>query len=275
MWTRPRITNNALLPMPLVKTESKGVLQINEGDIVVCAGGGFFGAKAVHLAKIRGAKVLVLDVDAECEAVRQELCSSIHDSFALRSVPSAGDAVLIVGDAIETMLRILEALTPSVIVPAVQGHFFGKLVKAWLERRNVKVRAASEHLKDVLCGIPRRLVLLCDERDAVVVTSYMPSGEVCKAGCVQPEICPVTKVRKPAPMFRLLEFALDACGFESFVLRSELLDGGVGGVRGEAVVRTLDALRRLEAELSMRVLAVATACACHGILNLFSLSTSD
>ncbi|HEX59077.1 MAG TPA: hypothetical protein ENF26_02885 [Methanomicrobia archaeon] len=250
-------------------------LEINEGDIIVCVGGGTFGTRAVRLAKSKGARVLVLDIDENCEAVKQRLCSSLYKDFAHCRLPESGDAALIVGDAAGTLLRILDALTPSVVVPAVQGHFFGRFVRAWLERRGIKVRAASERLKDVLCGIPERLVLLCDEHNAVIVTSYMPADKVCKEGCRQPEICPVTGLRKPAPMFRLLEFALDACGFKSFVLRSELLEnGGVGGVRGEAIVRMLDALQRLETEIQSSgavIIAVATSCSCHGILNLFSL----
>ncbi|MHC1580046.1 MAG: MDR/zinc-dependent alcohol dehydrogenase-like family protein [Candidatus Alkanophagales archaeon] len=252
-------------------------LKINEGDIIICAGGGAFGTRAVRLAKSRGARVLVLDVDENCEAVRQRLCSSLHRDVARCGLPEGGDAALIVGDAVETLLRILDVLRepPSVVVPAIQGHFFGRFVRAWLERRGIRVRAAGERLKNVLCGIPGRLVLRCDERNAVVVTSYMPAGKVCREGCGQPEVCPVTGLRKPAPMFRLLEFALDACGFEGFVLRSELFEGGgVGGVRGEAVARMLDALRRLETKVrdsEAVFVAVATSCSCHGILNLFSL----
>ena len=235
---------------------------IKEGDLLVCLGGGYFGAKAARLGKECKARTIIIDTNPDCAA--REIVDIVLTG---QETIEAGQVSLIVGDAMEILFSILEGEVPQWIIPAVPGNSLGKLVKSWLTAKGLKVASGGGLLSEVLAGLPHRLVLSADEESGTLITSYMMEGKMCKEGCSQPRICPVIKRKKPAPMYELLEFSAAEvvdC-YKIFVSREF---DGVGGVPGAVVKKTLRYLARLTPPYS---LAIGTSCRCHGILSLFKV----
>ena len=235
---------------------------INEGDLIVSLGGGYFGVKAASLGKEYKARTLIIDTNLDCAA--REIVDVV---LTEQSTLGAGQVSLIVGDAMEILFGILEGEVPQWIIPAVPGNALGWLVKSWLTAKGLKLASGGGLLTDVLAGLPHRLILSADEKSGVVISSYMMEGMRCEDGCSQLGVCPVTKRKRPASMYRLLEFSVSEAVDYYKVFRSRQFEG-VGGVPGEEVKKTLKYLASLTPPYS---LAIGTSCRCHGILNLFQV----
>jgi len=235
---------------------------INEGDLLVCLGGGYFGAKAARLGKERKARVLIIDTNPDC-AAREIVDVVLTGAGTIK----AGQVSLIVGDAIENLPGILETETPKWIIPAAPGHSLGKFASSWLRAKGLEVASGGDLLTGVLAGLPNRLVLSADEKSGIIISSYMAKGLRCKEDCIQLRVCPVTRRRKPAPMYGLLEFSVSEAVDYYKIFVSRQFDGA-GGVRGAEVKKTLKYLASLTPPYS---LAIGVACRCHGILSLLKV----
>jgi hypothetical protein len=235
---------------------------IQEGGLMVCLGGGYFGAKAARLGKECKARTMIIDTNPDCAA------REIVEVVLTEQEPiEAGQVALIVGDAMETLFNILGGEVPQWVIPAVPGHALGKLVNSWLTAKGVRVSSGGYLLAEVLDGLPHKLVLSTDEKSGILISSYMTQGLKCKEGCVQRRICPITKIKKPAAMYELLEYSVaEAIDFYKIFISHQF--DGVGGVPGEVVKKTLDYLASLAPPYT---LAIGTSCRCHGILSLFKV----
>lgn len=235
---------------------------IKEGDLLVCLGGGYFGAKAARLGKKCKARTLIIDTNPDCAA--REIVDVVLTG---QGTIKAGQVSLIVGDAMEILSGILEGEVPQWIIPAVPGHSLGKFVSSWLRAKGLKVASGGGLLTEVLAGLPNRLVLSADEKSGIIISSYMAKGLRCKTNCSQLKICPVTKRQKPAPMYELLEFSVSEAVDYHKIFVSRQFDG-VGGVPGAEVKKTLKHLASLTPPYS---LAIGVSCRCHGILSLLKV----
>jgi len=243
-----------------------------ENRLIVVAGGGYFGTKAVKFAKEMGGRVVVVDSRIDCEASKfvDEIVEG-GDPCQVLNV-RAGSATLSVFDAVEFLSRLMKVTVPDYIAPAVPGHLAGKVVKSWLEREGLTVECGSEAMRDVISGIPEGLIVQKDEGMGVIITSYMQEGGQCKVPCDQPlDRCQTTGRPKSGPMYRILKNAARNKVTLSKVLFSHNLRGEVGFFKGSELMSFLTNIKRLKTPYS---LAVGTACGCHGILNLFLVHTS-
>ena len=179
----------------------------------------------------------------------------------------AGQVSLIVGDAMEILFSILEGEVPQWIIFAVPGHSLGRLVESWLRVKGLKVASGGGLLTEVAAGLPHRLILSADEKSGILVSSYMAKEIRCQQNCSQLGMCPVTKRKRPAPMYELLKFSVSEAVDCYQVFVSRQFDG-VGGVPGAAVKKTLKYLASLTPPYS---LAIGVSCRCHGILSLFKV----
>ena len=235
---------------------------IREGDLLVCLGGGYFGAKAARRGREGKARTLIIDTNPDCAA--REIADVV---LTAPGTVTKGQVSLITGDAMEILSRIMEGEVPQWIIPAVPGHSLGKFVSSWLRAKGLKVAGGGDLLTGVLAGLPPRLVLSADEKSGIIISSYMAKGLRCKEDCIQRRTCPVTKRRKPAPMYKLLEFSVSEVVDCYRIFVSHQFDGA-GGVRGIEVKRALNYLAGLTPPYS---LAIGVACQCHGILSLLKV----
>lgn len=210
---------------------------------VLIIGGGKYGAKAGRYFKEQAARVILVDNNPDCPA--REFASS-GDFFA-------SDAK----DAWKLALR----LKPDFIVPTHPGHTLGKWLGEYFH-----LLPLPDYLPRVLGRLPSSLVLGCDETDAVLVSSYMGNGELCDGDCLPgSDRCTKTGKPRPAPLYRLLDYAISGLFDCGRIFESEQMAAGVGAIRAPEFIALV---REIEAG-KPRTLAVGTACRCHGVLSLF------
>lgn len=237
--------------------------------LVVIAGGGYFGTEALISAKESFAKIILLDVFPDCKAsgLVDEIINGIDLGEALNV--KANEAKLFICDAIRFLVDFLKKVIPDYIVPAVPGNLTGKLVMTWLEDQGFKINFESRLLKEVLEDIPKSMINYYDEDSGIIVTSYMPKGSLCKIPCDQPlEFCPTTGKPKAGTMYKILEYATWDKVKASKILCSQKLQRNVGCFKGGELASFLSYIDRIERPYSI---AIGTACACHGILSVFSV----
>lgn len=241
-----------------------------EGRLVVVAGGGHFGAKAVEYAKKAGARVVILDTDPDCAAAwfANWTFRTFENGtlFDLRG----GTAALFVQDAVDSLLLLLRTMTPDYIAPALPGHLTGWVMERWLRSRGLRANPAPKAAKKVAAAMPEGTVLQTDAKNGVVVTSHMPLGSRCRVPCQQPpDRCATTGRAKAGPMHDLLARAAVENADLSRVLVSRLLGPEAGCFGGPGLASLIADAGRLSPPYT---LAVGTSCGCHGIMNVFRVT---
>ena len=237
--------------------------------MVVVAGGGHFGSKAAKYAKESGARVAIVDLDPHCAAAA--FADSILGGYGKGALDTEGSAVLFVQDAVDFLLDLLRSTTPGYIVPAVPGHLAAWVVERWLKTKGLVV-SPSGMVSKVTSAMPQSTILFTDEAKGVVVTSYMPQGQLCRLPCMQPgDRCPTTGRAKLGPMHRFLSEAAAGNADITRVFVSRLVGPEAGCFRGEELASLLVDLGSATPPYT---LAVGTSCECHGILNLFAVSNN-
>lgn len=237
---------------------------LKEKELVVCLGGGYWGAKGAVIAKNHGASAIVIDKDPECAA--GEVADAIITERHLEKLDIEG-VVLYVGDAVGALIKILKITTPDWIIPTTPGGFGGRLVESWLSTNSVELIRSGRLVYSSLGGLPPKLVLSADRRSGTIVSSYMPEGLKCKTDCSAPKTCPVTGRRKVSPMYELLEFSICEVVEHYRIFVTKQL-GGIGGIPGSEVREALEYIDKLAPPYS---LAIGTSCRCHGLVNFFEV----
>jgi hypothetical protein len=235
---------------------------IRRGDFVVIVGGGRWGTKGAVIAKEAGARTVIIDSNQEC------LSSKIADRILTDKEIRGGkieETSLVIGDLTDVLVNILKYEHPQWIVPAIPGGTLGKLMEKWLVIKSLKVTENKSLIKNALTLLPKQVVLYTKPDN--IITSYMPKGMRCQVPCQQPEMCPVTGYKKPAPMYELLELALTkvVSYFKIFVAQDI---GGVGTISGPEVQEWLEYVEGLATPYS---LAVGISCRCHANTTLFDV----
>lgn len=205
-------------------------------DIVF--GGGKYGSEAVDFLLENGRSFVVLDVDENCVA-RKKFGLPEYDGTERNSFLKGG---------IKELLDLIEKLSPEFIFPTAPIHLAGALVM-----NKYGLKTWNEGVDFILSGLPSRLVV-SSGRGSVVV-SYN-RDEQCLPNCSAPDVCPVTKIKKPAPMYEMVGFAMK----DGFVVKSHYLKPGLGAIKGN------DLLKLFEWAESRDKVFVATACRCHGVI---------
>jgi len=249
-------------------SESAG-LTSKKTSLIFVAGGGTFGSKALSDVRksMKGARVLMADVDERCPARGLVEAVVREEELSVGALEAVG-SMLVVGDAAKVLSKVLRmGFRPKVVVPAIPRHFAADFLRLELEGRGRRVSPAPFALEEALRSFPKDLVLSASAESAVFTSSYMPPQSKCVVPCAQPNICPVTGRFKPKPMFELIKGALRSAD-AALVLESRRIGEFSGGFDFDELwsfVREVEA-RSASEDL---VVAIATACKCHGVVNFF------
>ncbi len=235
-----------------------------KGKLVFVMGGGKFGTSALRYLKAKGAKVLVVDVKADCMAKSevnvQDAELGVSDSLV------DGQAAFLVGDAVDLLAAFLETKVPDLVVTAIPGNAVAKVVESWLAKRGYKLEPYLKVFPKVLENIPKSLISVVDKDSGIIVVSYMPSHMRCRENCMPPkDFCAATGRPKIASIDRLLQFSVYSLVDKSGILTSRQLTGGLGAIDGKALHSLLKQLENIHKPYTQ---AIGTACDCHGILKL-------
>lgn len=213
------------------------------GKIALVIGGGNYGTKACRFFKKQKARVILVDNDHECKAK----VFAAKEDFILKDAKDAWGLAL--------------KLKPDFIVPTHPGHTCGKWIREYFH-----LRPLSDSISNVTKRIPQSLFLGCDKPNARLIFSYMTKGKLCREDC--PHLtnkCSLTGEPRPAPLYRLLEYAVFGLFDCAKIFASEQMAPGVGAIKASEF---LEFMKEIEIK-KPKTLAVGTACLCHGVLNLF------
>jgi hypothetical protein len=207
----------------------------------VIIGGGAYGVACARYLLDRGLQCVIVDPDPAC--------------LAAESISSHG-CVLVPG-GIPAALEEILVERPAYVFPTAPVHVMAALVQTLSPRAPDIDRAAR-----LSCRIPPGV--LVSAGDGSLVVSYNPEGR-CLSACAAPQVCPVTGIAHPVPLFALLRRAFPG----AWILESLQLAPGIGALSGSDVIAVLEAS---EIRGSM---VVGTACCCHGIVTALAAEEKE
>ncbi len=220
-------------------------------------GGGKYGLEAVEYLLSRNRSFIVVDVDSKCLVAKNYDLTrvNIRDVEKLKFITEKdhSEGYFIEGGVFEA-LKVIELLKPEHIFPTAPIHLSAALIQ-----EKFKLNPWFEGVDTILSGLPPKVIVSAG-RGSVVVT-YNRDYE-CQPNCSAPDRCPVTGILKPAPMYRLLEFAVP----KGFILQSHQLKPGIGALKGDE----FDLL--VKWAYGKKELIVGTACRCHGVVTALKKS---
>lgn len=235
--------------------------------MIFVAGGGFHGAKAVKMLKDRDT-IVVADVNDECRA-KEYVEYTVRNIDHLSRVKYG--SVLVIEDAPKFFIEMIARnIIPEIVIPAIPRHFAGEVFRLFLESRGYGVKPYNGDISAALRVFKMYGVHVKDDaNEGVVVASYMPFTLKCNPGCQEPPRCPVTGRTKPMPLHQLMHSAFSKVAYNTIVFASRLITEGVGGFSGHLLYNMLTELADFRGNSFSA--AIATACSCHGVANLFSI----
>jgi len=208
-------------------------------DIVF--GGGKYGLKATEWLMKMNRKFVVIDKDENCLVMKTL-------SLPTFSMERGG----FLKGGIKEVLSLIESINPEYIFPTAPIHLSASLLiekmqlKPWNQGLEFILQYLPEDVKEFLISLGKGSVVL----------SYN-KNDSCIENCSAPDVCPVTKMRKPLPMYELIKLIKIP---DSFVVESKYLKPGLGAIEGSTILKLFK-----WAEDKKRIV-IATACRCHGIL---------
>lgn len=211
-------------------------------------GAGRFGKRALNelLARKRSAHIVL--VDRCCDAL-----AGIREA-RVRTVCMDG------ADFLDRML--LDGGRPDWIIPALPVH----LAFEWVRRR-IEKTGRIERLP-VPPSLERSLPNVWPGRKGELFVSH--ADFICPPDCLEPAgTCTVTGRPRPANLYDVLG-GLSAQGLQTVVLRSRQLSAGTGGYRPKALFAALEGVEKARSDVLL-----ATACRCHGVLQIFRVHRSS
>ena len=232
--------------------------------LIFVMGGGKFGTNALRYFTDKDAKVLVADINHDCLAHSQ--VNFISDQIDVFDSLVGGQSALVIGDAVEILLATIKRHNLDLLVTAIRGNAIAKIVEVYVTKHGKKFEPYTSAFSEVLKSIPESLVSFTDNDSATIVVSYMPANLRCRENCFPPKgFCPETGRLKQATMYKRLMFSIFGLTDVSGVLMSKQFTGGLGAIEGKDL---LSLLKQLDNIKSPYIIAVGSACDCHGIINL-------
>ncbi len=208
-------------------------------DIIV--GGGKYGCNAVKFLKSKQKSFVIVDIDPDCQAVKQ---------FKLKTADSLDlDGEYFIHGDLSTVIQLIDKLKPEYIFPTAPVHIAAEMAKI-----RFNLTSWSEAANDILYRLPPVIVLTAGK--GKIIVSFNRDGN-CLEKCAMPKICPSTHITKPCTMIELMKFARP----DALILTSHLLEPGLGALKGE------DILEFFKWAKDKDRFVVGTACDCHGVFS--------
>ena len=213
-------------------------------DIIV--GGGKYGCIAVEYLRRNRRGFVLVDKDPNCIATKR---------FKLTpSIPIGTEGEHFLEGDIAQVLELIERLKPEYVFPTAPIHIAAELAK-----RKFELAPWDEVIDCILANLPPSVVLRSGSGNLIV--SYNRDN-TCLERCEAPEVCPVTRKRKPCTMDKLVKSAYP----EGILLVSYQLAPGMGALKGNELLEFFTQAEKKDK------FVVATACGCHGFFSALKKS---
>jgi len=209
-------------------------------------------------------RVAVLDADEHClVADRCRVCGSIDELW------SEAKPLLLCEDAISTAVAVLEKGGIDLLIPGMPGHAAGRLAMAW-GGGGLSPRGSSFLEKELVARLGELGKVTMNPDNGTVLMTLNVGSKECPEDCEQKEICPLTGQPLGTNLCQVSEDVLDGMSIGHTVLRT-LKVGGYGVIPG----KDLETMRGMvEGSEVGDIIAVATCCPCHAVMNLFKVCST-
>ncbi|MGV9202836.1 MAG: hypothetical protein ACOC44_02320 [Promethearchaeia archaeon] len=249
---------------------------------ILIVGGGKFGKKAVEFAKNSKYNIIIIDKNPECYT-KQFADIIIENNTELKqhiNKLEEGKILFFQGDIIEN-ISLLDLLNPKFVIPVVPIHFIAVLILHYLNRESIKVNRDKSKVRQIAPKIKPGILLDSVESKGVIYLSYAKKNETCPENCTAPrDFCPNFEREKPITITNYLKkfFKSENTFFFNkkakkivFIIESEQLRGGLGGIPGSLIQFILKELKTNKVWMKENnfELIVATTCNCHGVVNFY------
>ena len=252
--------------------------------ILIIAGGGKFGKKALDYAKYNNYKTILIDNNPKC------FCSP----YATREFDNLGDFYLKIEEIkpgevffliheISIIYELVIKFKSDYVIPVIPIHLLALIIQILLrEKTNINLTSDGDLTIKLVNNADKELLLTHSQEQGVAYLSYAKIDEICPDNCFGPEIyCPNFEREKPITITRYLKIYYEINNNfrlkEDDILRiivineSYQLMPGLGGLKGEDLNFILKRLNEKLDIISIQKfnLIIATTCNCHGVINFY------
>ena len=232
-----------------------------EGPKALLLGGGSICADTLPELTKLGCSIAVLDLDPDCA-----VASACHRAGSPEELWQGDRPSLLLGDAVNNAVEVLQRWKVDLLVPCIPGHAAGRLLMVWGAGR-LQPRGSPQlldELKGILAGQGSATM---DPFSGTVIASLNTGQRPCPLGCVQEGPCPLTGSQRGLRMDIVLEEMFERLGIKALVIHPVRV-----GVFGAITARQLEGVRALLDDLGdINTVALATSCSCHAIANTFRM----
>ncbi len=256
-------------------------------SILIIAGGGKFGKKALDYGRKNEYKTILIDNDPNCfcaHYVTQKF-DNINNFYSKMENVEAGEVIFLIYD-ISIIYELIIKFKPEYIIPVIPIHLSALILEEFLlENTHVNLTSDKDSIKSFVANVSEELLLTYNVEKGIAYLSYAKIDEICPDNCIGPEdFCPNFNREKPITITKYLKNFYkvdDIIRIQNddkneilkviIIIESKQLMPGLGGIEGNDishVFKTLENNFDLFLNKSYYVI-IATTCNCHGVINFY------
>lgn len=252
-------------------------------NLIIIAGGGKFGLKALEFVNRNNFKTIIIDNNPNCYIAKfvTHKFDNIED-FNLKLNNLKDGDIFFLNQNIEIVYELIEKLDPKYVIPVIPIHLMASVLISFLLKFSIKLIPATNLTNKFSKNANPELLLNQNIENGVVYLSYAKLDEICPDNCSGPEeYCPNFKREKPITITRYLKdfyevkntVIIEKNKIPKFIIINESyqLMPGLGGLKGKDISKNIKILQKnLDILLNQRFnIIIATTCNCHGVINFY------
>ena len=255
-------------------------------NLILIAGGGKFGEKAVLFARKKNFSAILIDKDSNCYASKfidekldiSNLQDLNIDYFKVKKI-------YFLNADISVILELIEKFNPYYIIPVIPIHLLAEILKLYFIKNDIRLNSDDNSTENFFVKADKSIILNYIKEKAVIYLSYAKIDEICPDDCSGPlRFCPNFKREKPISISSYLKNYFEAkdvikiknSDFIKIIILAESyqLMPGLGGFKGKDIKTIIETLNKaINSLLNVRFKCIiATTCNCHGVINFFKNS---
>jgi len=253
-------------------------------SILIIAGGGKFGRKAVDFAKKNKYKTILVDKNPTCfcSSYATQKFEALRDFYSKIEEIEAGEVFFLIHD-ISIIYELLVKFEPTYVIPVIPIHLSALIIKNFLrEKININLTPNEDITIKFVSSANKELLLTYSLEEGVAYLSYAKIDEVCPDNCFGPEnFCPNFNREKPITITSYLKNYFDL--HNSFrvvededlkvivIYESTQLMPGLGGLKGIVFNNIFKNLEEIFDKITTQKfsLFIVTTCNCHAVINFY------
>lgn len=255
-------------------------------SILIIAGGGKFGKKALDYGKKNKFKIILIDNNPTClcSTFTDKKSETLNEFYSKMEEIEPGEAIFLIQN-ISIIYELIIRFKPDYIIPVLPIHLSALIIKDFLsEKANIHLKSDEDITIKFVNNANKEILLTHSKEQGVAYLSYAKIDEICPDNCFGPEnYCPnfnrekqITITNYVKNYFNLnqrnsVKIVEDEFLKIFLIYESIQLIPGLGGIKGDDLVKSFKKLAEyLDIILTQKFnLIIATTCNCHGVINFY------